>query len=123
MRIAGAVFGLMLSVVAVTSMRGSAFACEGRTIAPATDRLEGKVAALLTAEVASPSTDVASLGVTLLVRSDSRLVTVVVLEGAQILSADGATIAAEEIPPSATVLLTGRWTGEEAFEATRVELQ
>jgi hypothetical protein len=126
MRLAGAVIGLMVAIAAVTAMPGSTLACDdvhGQKITPVSDRLEGKIAALLIAEVAGPSSDVTSLGVTLLVRSDDRLVTVIVLEGAQIVSADGSTLTVEQIPLAATVLLTGRWTNEETFEATRVEIQ
>lgn len=125
-RIVGALVGVVLAVLTVMAMPGSAFACEGvrgEKVTPASDRLEGKVAALLTAEVAGPSSDATSLGVTLLVRSDGRLVTVIVLEGAQIVTADGTTIVAEEIPPAASVLLTGRWAGDDTFEATRIELR
>jgi len=84
--------------------------------------LEGKVAALFSAQVARSSDAPTSLGITLLVRSDSRIVTVIVLEGAQIIAADGALLATDEIPPAATVLLTGRWTSDETVEATRVVL-
>lgn len=125
MRTVGAFVALMIVVLGVTATPGSSLACDAdaKAVAAGSSQLTGRIAALLTAEVVRPGGDAAPLGVTLLVESDSRLVTVVVAENAEVIAPDGASIAAGDIAPAVTVLLIGRWTDSETFEATRIELR
>jgi len=124
MRSASLVVGLVLALLVVDATRGAALACDGdgQQITAGADRLDGMIVALLTAEVAGPVAGPTSLGVSFVLRSEDRLVMVVVLDGAQIIDPDGEVIVAEQIRSLSSVRLTGHWAGDNRFEAMRVEL-
>lgn len=121
--------GLILGVVAALFV-SVAMGCAWPPSADATQvgtsgseqSIEGSVAAMTSSIRRTADTPDEPPSVSLVLRTDGGLLTVIVSEGAEVIAADGQPIAANEVPLSARVRVEGRRLSPTQFEAATVEV-